>query len=51
LADEPNLSAPQLAARMGKSEITIHRAIRSLRESGRLVRIGPDKGGSWKVIE
>ena len=51
LADEPNLSVPQLAARLGKSELTIHRAIRSLRESHRLVRIGPDKGGHWKVIE
>jgi ATP-dependent DNA helicase RecG len=51
LAEEPNLSVPQLAARLAKSELTVHRAIRSLRESGRLVRVGPDKGGYWKVIE
>ncbi len=51
LADEPNLSVPQLAAQLGKSELTIHRAIRSLRESHRLVRIGPDKGGHWQVLE
>lgn len=50
LAGEPNLSVPQLAARLEKSELTIHRAIRSLRESGRLVRVGPDKGGHWQVI-
>lgn len=51
LADEPNLSVPQLAARLRKSELTIHRAIRSLRESGRLIRVGPDKGGHWQVVE
>lgn len=51
LAEDPNLSVPQLAAQLKKSELTIHRAIRTLRESGRLVRIGPDKGGHWQVIE
>ncbi|MEK6815482.1 MAG: winged helix-turn-helix transcriptional regulator, partial [Nitrospirota bacterium] len=51
LAEDPSLSVPQLAARLKKSELTIHRAIRMLRESGRLVRIGPDKGGHWQVIE
>ena len=51
LAEDPNLSVPQLAARLQKSELTIHRAIRTLRESGRLERIGPDKGGHWRVIE
>jgi ATP-dependent DNA helicase RecG len=51
LAEDPSLTVPQLAARLKKSELTIHRAIRSLRESGRLQRVGPDKGGQWKVIE
>ena len=51
LAEDPSLTVPQLAAHLEKSELTIHRAIRSLRESGRLQRIGPDKGGHWKVIE
>ncbi len=51
LAKDPNLSVPQLAARLRKSELTVHRAIRVLRESGRLARIGPDKGGHWQVIE
>ncbi len=51
LTADPTLSVPQLAVRLKKSEVTIHRAIRTLRESGRLVRIGPDKGGSWKVLE
>ncbi|MSQ52671.1 MAG: HTH domain-containing protein [Betaproteobacteria bacterium] len=37
LAENPNLSVPQLAADLQKSEVTIHRAIRTLRESGKLV--------------
>lgn len=51
LAEDPDLSVPQVAARLKKSELTIHRAIRTLRESGRLTRVGPDKGGYWKVLE
>lgn len=51
LKNKPDLSVPQLAALMGKSESAIHRAIRILRDSGVLVRVGPDKGGQWKVIE
>lgn len=51
LADNPNLTVPELAARTGKSELTIHRAIRTLRESARLQRVGPDKGGYWQVLD
>jgi ATP-dependent DNA helicase RecG len=51
LAEDPTLTAPQLAARLEKSELTVHRALRSLREAGRLQRVGPDKGGYWQVIE
>ena len=51
LASDPTLTVPELAARLEKSALTIHRAIRALRESGRLQRIGPDKGGQWQVIE
>lgn len=50
LADDPSLSVPQLAARLKRSEITIHRAIRVLREAGRLARIGPENGGHWQVV-
>jgi ATP-dependent DNA helicase RecG len=49
LAENPHLSVPELATHLKKSELTIHRAIRTLRESGRLERVGPDKGGHWKV--
>ena len=51
LSGDPNLTVPELAARLGKSQPTIHRALRSLRESGRLMRVGPDKGGYWQVLD
>lgn len=35
--------------KLAKSDSAILRAIRNLRESGRLERVGPDKGGYWKV--
>jgi len=50
LQEEPGLAIPGVAARLGKSESAIERAIRRLRESGRLTREGPAKGGTWKVI-
>jgi predicted HTH transcriptional regulator len=51
LRDAPELSIPQLAASLGKSQSAIERAIRKLREAGRLKRIGPDKGGHWQVLD
>lgn len=46
LAEDRNLTVPQIAILLNKSELTIHRAIRALRELDQLVRIGPDKG--WR---
>lgn len=51
LSEFPELSIPELATRLGKSESAVERAIRKLRESGRLERVGPDKGGHWKVLD
>lgn len=51
LAGTPTLSIPDLAQQIGKSESAIERAIRKLREAGRLARIGPDKGGHWQVLD
>ncbi|MFN7432934.1 MAG: winged helix-turn-helix transcriptional regulator [Betaproteobacteria bacterium] len=51
LGEQPEMSIAELAERLGKVPSTIERAIRKLRESGRLKRIGPDKGGHWQLIE
>lgn len=50
LRKQPEMSFQQIAAKLGKSESAIKRAVRGLREAGRLQRIGPDKGGRWEVL-
>ena len=51
LSDAPGTSIPELAQQLDKSGSAIERAIRKLRAEGKLVRIGPAKGGHWEVIE
>jgi predicted HTH transcriptional regulator len=51
LKENPALSIPELAERIGKSESAVERAIRKLRQQGILRRVGPDKGGHWEVGE
>ncbi len=51
LTHAPGASIPELAQQLGKSNSAIERAIRKLRADGKLIRIGPAKGGRWKVIE
>ena len=47
---QSDISFQELAKKLGKSESAVKRAIRKLREAGRLRRIGPDKGGHWEVL-
>ena len=51
LKEMPELSIPEMATRLGKSQRTVERATRELRSAGKLTRIGPDKGGYWKVTD
>ena len=50
LRQDATLTIPELAAHMGKSERAVERAIKKLREDGKLERVGPAKGGHWKVL-
>ncbi len=50
LRETPYLKVTEMAARLSGSESAVNRAIRQLRQSGRLERVGPDKGGSWRVL-
>jgi predicted HTH transcriptional regulator len=46
----PGSSLNEVATEIGKTSRTVERAVAKLAESGRLKRIGPDKGGHWEVI-
>ena len=48
---DSRLTVSELAITLELSERTIERAIQSLRADGRLERIGPSKGGFWKVLK
>ena len=50
IEEHPNISTTQLSKQLSVSRMTIHRDIETLKSAGRLTRIGPDKGGYWKVI-
>ena len=49
LAEAPGASIPVLAKHPGKSDSAIEPATRKLRVDGKLIRIGPAKGGHWQV--
>ena len=51
LSENPAASIPELAEKIEKSERAVERAIRKLREEGRIRRIGPAKGGHWEVVK
>jgi len=51
IKEMPGCSIPDIALELGKSERTVERAIRELKSTGKLVRVGPDKGGIWRVTE
>lgn len=50
LNQKPSATVPELAAQLGQSASAVERAMRKLREEGRLIRVGQDKGGHWQVI-
>jgi len=45
----PESTIAQLAAQVGVTTRTIERALSKLQQDNRVTRIGPDKGGHWKV--
>lgn len=50
LERDDRLSIAALALRLEMSTSAIAKSIRTLKEEGLLERIGPDKGGHWRVI-
>lgn len=51
LRQAPGLSAKEVATLLNKTPRTIERHLKTLREQGRIRRIGSDKTGHWEVIE
>lgn len=49
IQQEPKISAKTLAEQLGLSSRAIEKQIAQLKQQGKLERIGPAKGGHWKV--
>ena len=50
LLRNPSLTVPEIARTLQKSESAVQRAILRLQSEKRLIREGPRKGGSWKIV-
>jgi predicted HTH transcriptional regulator len=50
LLGNPNLTIPELADTVGVTTRTIERTLTQLQRDGSVARIGPAKGGHWKVL-
>jgi ATP-dependent DNA helicase RecG len=51
IMQEPRISASKLSKILGISVRKTEENIKKLKDIGLLIRIGPDKGGHWKVVE
>jgi len=49
MTKNPNVTIPEIAEALSKTPRTIEMQIKSLRESKKIRRIGPAKGGRWEV--
>ena len=45
------ITIPEIAKELNVNEKTIKRDIDKLKDSGKIMRIGPDKGGYWEIID
>ncbi|MDR1009675.1 MAG: HTH domain-containing protein [Opitutaceae bacterium] len=51
ISTTPTVSVAGIASELSLSVKAVRRRIEKLKASGHLRRIGPDKGGHWKVIK
>jgi len=49
MRNDPKITVANLALRIGITERAVKKQIGKLKAQGRIRRIGPDKGGSWRV--
>jgi len=50
IRQRPEITIPEMAEALGKSTRAIEMQLAKLKESGKLQRIGPAKGGSWEIL-
>lgn len=51
IQNDPNITAVKLAEQTGLTKKGIEWQIAKLKEAGQLQRVGPTKGGYWKIVE
>ncbi|MBW1809242.1 MAG: HTH domain-containing protein [Deltaproteobacteria bacterium] len=51
MARDPQVTISEIAIELGITTRAVEKQISNLKESGRIERVGPDKGGHWKVKE
>src|SRR3989344_8229303 len=51
MEENSKIAIPEIAKQLKVNEKTIKRDIEKLKESGKIKRIGPDKGGYWEILE
>ena len=51
LRQNPPASRREIAATLGTTDSTVRYRLDKLRTAGKIARVGPDKGGHWKVLD
>ena len=51
LSINPQITISRLAVDLAMSPSGIKKILKAMKESGRIQRVGPDKGGHWEVLE
>ncbi len=51
LKDDQTMSLPKMAEAIGLSVAGVRKVLDKLKASGRIRRVGPDKGGHWEVMD
>ena len=48
---DAKVTTAEIAMQLGVSSRAVEKRIRTLRENGVIRRVGPNKGGSWEIID
>lgn len=51
LAIHPTASRKELSEKIGIAQSAVQKHLKALQTQGRLLRIGPDKGGHWELVQ